>query len=139
MAKFQGTNLRVDFDAADLVAAPTGNLDLVSDSDNVAQSVICLVATRPGEIPLHPELGSPLWDLLGEPMNDAWLAAVNRGMGDTLVKEPRIDFKGIEVLASPETGEIAFVINYVEKATGDAHNLVWQTNPGGTKSSFRLV
>jgi phage baseplate assembly protein W len=83
---------RQDGLGAGLTIGPTGALRLASGDDHVRQSILILLATRPGERVMRPEFGCPVDRLVFNP-NDATTAglAIHYVREALLRFEPRIE------------------------------------------------
>lgn len=53
-----GVDLAIDPNTGDLVAWPNGALGVREGPDNAVQAMLLWIKTMPGEVPLHPEVGS---------------------------------------------------------------------------------
>ena len=74
------------------LAIEQGDLKLVRDRDNLAQAVINRLLTRRGELADlgHPDYGSRLYQLIGEPNNRRTLAVAELYIREALADESRI-------------------------------------------------
>ncbi|MEI3853631.1 MULTISPECIES: GPW/gp25 family protein [unclassified Ensifer] len=79
------------------MVAPTGSIALASGDDHVRQSILTLLATRPGERVMRPDYGCPIDRLIFNP-NDATTAglAIHYVRQALLRFEPRIDILRLE-------------------------------------------
>ena len=70
-----------------------GDLVLVSGKDNIAQAIINRLLTRRGELAGlgHPDYGSRLFQLIGEPQNARSQALAELYIRECLAQDPRID------------------------------------------------
>ncbi len=87
----------------DLAISPTGDLQTVSEEMNVGQAVISRIRTRKGELLDlgHRQFGSRLYELVGEPNNEATRELVRNIAKETLSADPRIkEIRRIEVKPS---------------------------------------
>jgi phage baseplate assembly protein W len=87
----------------DLAISPTGDLQTVSEEMNVGQAVISRIRTRKGELLDlgHRQFGSRLYELVGEPNNEATRELVRNIAKETLSADPRIrEIRRIDVKPS---------------------------------------
>jgi phage baseplate assembly protein W len=77
---------------ADLKVSPSGDLELVDEELNLGQAIVHRMRTRPGELLDigHSTYGSRLYDLVGEPNNEATRDRVKAVVRETLEREPRV-------------------------------------------------
>lgn len=99
------TDLRLRFDrvGADLTVHK-GDLETVRDEDNLAQAIIHRLMTSRGELAElgHPDYGSRLSDLIGEPNNERTRNRARALVLECLAQEPRIkEVVGVNVNANP--------------------------------------
>lgn len=76
----------------DLSTARTGDLDVISGRDLMIQAIQQRLATRKGELAHlgHPEYGSLLEEMVGEPNTEDTRAIIETLVRDCLKYEPRI-------------------------------------------------
>jgi phage baseplate assembly protein W len=89
-----GTDLELDesYHGADLSSSRLGDLNLVSDEMNLAQAILHRLRTIKGELADigHPDYGSNLYDLIGEPNNQITRDRLKVIVRSTIREEPRI-------------------------------------------------
>lgn len=95
-----GTDLRLDFEAngtyiglgADLGIERHGDLDLASGRYNLGQAILHRLLTRKGELSDigHPDYGSRLHELIGEPNTETTRELVRLYMKECITQEIRI-------------------------------------------------
>ncbi len=103
--KVLGVDLRLKDEemGVDLTISPTGDLQTISEELNVGQAVISRMRTRKGELLDlgHSQFGSRLYELVGEPNNEATRALVRNIAKETLNADPRIkEIRRIDVKPS---------------------------------------
>ena len=76
----------------DLMVSKKGDLGKVSGRENLGQALLHRLLTRKGELaPLgHPEYGSRLYELIGEPNNENTRDLVRLYAKECILQEPRI-------------------------------------------------
>ncbi|MDG6966909.1 MAG: DUF2634 domain-containing protein [Nitrososphaerota archaeon] len=102
-----GSDLRLAYSdlGADLNVTPSGDLELVDDELNLGQAIVHRIRTRPGELVDigHSSYGSKLYDLIGEPNNEATRDKVKAVVVEALTREPRVK-KIVKVAVSVKPG-----------------------------------
>ena len=101
-----GKDLKLRFDelGADLTVTSEGDLDTVSDEDNLAQAIIARLTTGEGELHDvgHADYGSRLQELIGEVNNETTRERIKAVVLDCLTQEPRIkEVTSINVRTDP--------------------------------------
>jgi len=89
-----GTDLKIQDEelGSDLAISPSGDLDLVSDEYNLGQAIINRLKTRRGELADlgHPNYGSLLYELVGEPNNERTRGRVRAYTAECVGQDPRV-------------------------------------------------
>lgn len=103
--KVLGVDLRLKDEemGVDLTVSPNGDLQTISEELNVGQAVISRMRTRKGELLDlgHSQFGSRLYELVGEPNNEATRELVRNIAKETLNADPRIkEIRRIDVKPS---------------------------------------
>lgn len=102
-------------------------LELVSDTEDIRQSLEILLSTRPGERITRPDYGCDLTQLLYEPLTTG-LATYIEDLIRTaiLYHEPRIMLERVEITPDPEQeGIVNISIDYVVRTTNSRTNYVY--------------
>jgi len=86
-----GTDIKVDFEYGDLEFGVSNDFQIISEENNLQQAVYLRLITPKGSLPLHPEYGSELYILQGEPHDDETLSKAILYTYDALSYEPRIE------------------------------------------------
>lgn len=63
--------------AGDLIVTPSGDVAALSGPLNAGQAMLNRLRTTPGELPLHPDYGSSVMELIGTKQLDESLAAAH--------------------------------------------------------------
>ena len=110
-----------------LGVGPDDQVNMVSDTDDIRQSIRLILETDPGERVMRPGFGAGLRRMIFEPINTHTLARIQHQVEDALVKwEPRIDVRDVIVSAvDAATGHLAIRIDYQVRATNTFYNLVY--------------
>jgi len=110
------------FQESDLDVSRTGDLGTVKGEDTVLQGIRHRLSTRRGELTElgHPEYGSLLETVIGEPNTEDTHRVIETLVRDCLRYEPRIE-NIIDIVAKPNSREHNVVdINVVLKLRGEA-------------------
>jgi len=102
-------------------------INLVSDADDIRESIRIILETDPGERVMRPDFGAGLRRLVFEPINTSTMTLVQHRVQQALVSwEPRIDAKDVVVTAEQAAAGILNIrIDYVIRATNTFFNLVY--------------
>ena len=100
---------------------------MVSDKEDIDQSLRILLSTRHGERIMQPEYGCNLDILLFEPINTTLLSLVKDLIEKAILyHEPRIDLKGIDINTERvDEGLLVINLDYVIRSTNSRYNLVY--------------
>ena len=95
-----------DREPVDLLAAAGGDVRTVSGRENLAQAVVNRLLTRRGELARlgHPQYGSRLHLLVGEPQNARTRGLAEIYIRESLAQEPRIQAVTRVAFAPPSRG-----------------------------------
>jgi phage baseplate assembly protein W len=94
------------FQISDIDVSRTGDLGIVKDEDTVLQAIRHRLSTSRGELTElgHPEYGSLLETVIGEPNTEDTHRVIETLVRDCLQYEPRIE-NIIDILAEPNKAE----------------------------------
>ena len=99
---------------------------MVSDADDVHQSLQILVATSQGERPMQESFGASLDSALFEEMNPSLINRVTSLLHDAILAgEPRIDLRAVDVTAADTAGVLQIRIDYGIRGTNSRYNMVF--------------
>lgn len=100
---------------------------MVSDEDDIYESLQVLLLTRPGERVMQPNYGCNLDQLLFEPMNTSMFAYVKDQISKSILyHEPRIDLKRINLQLDRQVEGLLLVeLDYVVRSTNSRFNVVF--------------
>jgi phage baseplate assembly protein W len=88
------------------------------DISSIIQSLKSLLFTMPGERPFQPNLGSPLYNLLFEPLDDISMALIDKTIGHTIQNyEPRVTLDLVQIVPNDEENEVQISIFFTVKGT----------------------
>ncbi len=85
-----GTDIKVDLNFGDLVFGVSNDFEFIEETDNLNQAIYLRLLTPKGHFIKHPEYGSELYTLQGEPHDDETLSKAVLYTYDALSYEPRI-------------------------------------------------
>jgi phage baseplate assembly protein W len=91
----------------------TGDISIRFDDHAIKQSLRNLLEIRHFEKPFHSEIGSPLRELLFDPVNPLTEAMAKRAIIDLVANfEPRVELINTDVIASPDNNAFYVSITY---------------------------
>lgn len=104
-----------------------GEIALAGGERDVQQSILIILATRPGERVMRPEFGCRAHELLFEPRNAATHTLMQRYVEQALRRwEPRIEVRSVQVgLDSDHESAWVVQIEYEIKTTHDVRSIVY--------------
>ena len=104
-----------------------GQVVLVTGSEDIDQSILIILRTRPGERVMRPTFGCRASELLFEPRSASTVSLLQNYIFEALrMWEPRIDVLNVNV--SDEGGDVGVLLTEIEyqiKATHDTRSLVY--------------
>lgn len=104
-----------------------GKLALARDDEDVAQAVLLILSTAPGERPMRPEFGCALNELAFDRVDSQTTGRIEREIRVALDRwEPRIEVEGIEFdLDHAHEGLVEIELSYRLRHTNEIRNLVY--------------
>ncbi|MEK8048735.1 GPW/gp25 family protein [Ideonella sp. DXS22W] len=108
-------------------AAGGAGVALVSGTDDVAESLAILLATRRGERVLAEDYGCDLAEFMFAEITPALVGQVHDLVADAVLEfEPRVVLNGVSVSTERASeGVLAVAIDYTVRATNSRFNMVW--------------
>jgi phage baseplate assembly protein W len=105
----------------------TNSVQMVSELDDIRQSIYLILETFPGERVMQPEFGCYLKRLVFEKIDNSLTVRINETIGKALLHfEPRIKFINVEVVNTNELeGILTLMINFSVIITNTRHNIVY--------------
>lgn len=102
-------------------------LAMVSEIEDIEESLRILMATTPGERVMQPAYGCSLRRYLFETMNEQTLTAMKDAIRKAILFfEPRVRLNRVEVSArDPLEGRLELLLDYSIRTTNTRHNLVY--------------
>ncbi len=103
------------------------SVQMVSDTDDISESIRIILDTYPGERLMQPEFGCFLKRLVFEKVDSALITQINDVIAKALLNfEPRIKFINSEVIQRNDSeGVLLIRINYTIIITNTRHNIVY--------------
>ncbi|MET0145822.1 MAG: GPW/gp25 family protein [Ilumatobacteraceae bacterium] len=107
--------------------SPTGGIALVSNDEEIAESIRLILGTSPGERPMRPEFGCPIHDHVFSPADAAIIGLLAFEVRNSLARwEPRIDVHDVLVSQDDAQSGLLYIdITYEIRDTNDVRNLVF--------------
>ena len=105
----------------------TGQAALVTEDEDIMQSLRILFDTRPGERVMHPTYGCRIHDYLFDPMSAATLRAMEAAIEQAILFfEPRINLQLAKVhITDAVEGRLAIDLTYTIRQTNARSNIVF--------------
>ncbi len=105
----------------------TAAVELVSDAEDVRQSLEIILSTQPGERIMHPDFGCELNQFLFEEITQGLITGIKGIIADAILyHEPRVDLEAIDISESADQQGLLFIsINYLLRTTNSRFNLVY--------------
>lgn len=104
----------------------TATVEMVSDEEDIAQSLEIILSTRPAERIMQPDFGCELSEFLFEEISQGLITGIRGTISDALLShEPRIDVDDINIDESEEEGLLLISITYTVRTTNSRFNLVY--------------
>lgn len=104
-----------------------GSVEMVSDVNDIVQSMKIILSTRKGERLTNPHFGCAMHDYLFEPINEITVNMITDAIKNALIEyEPRIIIEDINVdFAEQLEGIVNVELNYVVRKINTRHNIVF--------------
>lgn len=105
----------------------TNTVQMVSELDDIKESIHLILETFPGERVMQPDFGCYLKRLVFEKRDSTLLVRINETIGKALLHfEPRIKFINVEIANTNDLdGIITLSINFSVIITNTRHNVVY--------------
>lgn len=104
-----------------------GSIELVSALDDIEQSILLILSTRPGERVMRPEFGCHAYDLVFEPRDAVFVGKMREYVTEALTRwEPRIELIDVRPEIDEGVDGAVFVnIDYLAKSSHDERSIVF--------------
>ncbi|MDZ8025861.1 MAG: GPW/gp25 family protein [Nostoc sp. SerVER01] len=104
----------------------TGTVEMVSDEEDIVQSLEIILSTRPAERIMQPDFGCELSQFLFEEISQGLITGIKGTISDALLyHEPRIDVEDINIDESEKEGLLLISVTYTVRVTNSRFNLVY--------------
>jgi len=108
----------------------SGQVDLVSDVEDINQSLNILLSTSLGERVMQPDYGCNLNDYMFESLNNSLIGIIKHHVENAILfYEPRIVAENVDVTAADSTdlieGRFTITVEYVIPETNSRFNYVY--------------
>lgn len=105
----------------------TNSVQMVSELDDIKESIHLILETFPGERIMQPEFGCYLKRLVFEKIDQSLAIRINEVVASALLQfEPRVKFINAEILNTDEIGGMIMLqINFSIIITNTRHNIVY--------------
>ncbi|GGB55566.1 MULTISPECIES: GPW/gp25 family protein [Deinococcus] len=106
---------------------PRGQLGMVSGERAVAQAIMTLLMTAPGQRVMRPEYGCRIHDLVFAPGDATTLGLASYYVDEAIRRwEPRVTVERVQARLDPaDPGRIIVDLRYVLRGTPDARSLIF--------------
>jgi phage baseplate assembly protein W len=107
--------------------SPTGGIALVTNDEEIAESMRLILGTSPGERPMRPDFGCPIHDHVFAPADSATIGMIAFEVRNSLARwEPRIDVVDVVVSQDESQPTLLYIdVTYTIRETNDPRNLVF--------------
>lgn len=104
----------------------TGTVELLSDEDDIQDSLRVLLCTRVGERIMQPSYGCNLDVIMFEPITESLITFVKDQVFTAIYfYEPRIEPNNVTIEATEEEGKVMITVEYTTRSTNSRNNLVF--------------
>jgi uncharacterized protein len=105
----------------------SGSVVMVSEEEDIRQSLNVLLATRPGERVMQPTFGCNLDVMLFEPLTTTLIAYIKELIKTAvLYYEPRVELDSVQInTVQIDDGFITIELRYMIRSTNSRFNLVY--------------
>lgn len=100
---------------------------MVSNEQDIHQSLVILLSTRPGERVMHPLYGCAIQSMVFENISEGTSTEIEVMVADAITRcEPRVSVDLVTVHEAPDdAGRLNIEVIYQVSATNSSHNLVY--------------
>lgn len=104
----------------------SGTVEMLSNEDDIQNSLRVLLCTRVGERLMQPGYGCNMDVLLFEPINESLITYIKDLVFTAIYYfEPRINPDNVTIEATEEEGTVLVTVDYTIRSTNARHNLVF--------------
>lgn len=100
---------------------------MVSNEEDIAESILILLSTDPGERPMRPDFGCNLRQFVFERQGTSFITGLNHVIYQAILNfEPRVNFIDATVIGRNDLdGVLHIQVNYTIIITNTRHNIVF--------------
>lgn len=103
------------------------DIQIVTESKSIEQSISGIILTKKGECPLDPEFGCDLQNVLFENMNDGTAYLISQQILEAIEKyEPRVQNVEVNSIALYDTNTVLVTITYFIKSVNEQQTLEYE-------------
>ena len=120
----------------------SGNVQMLSDEDDIRNSLQVLLSTRVGERIMQPAYGCNMDVLLFEPIDEALTTYIKDLVFTAMYFfEPRVNPENVSLVTSDLEGIVLVSVDYTTRSTNSRHNLVfpYYLDEGGLVTQKAIV
>lgn len=119
MSILRPVRLYKDIDLSFSSHPETGDVTKKIDVNAVKQSLKNLLFTQYNERPFRPDIGSPLYRMLFEPMDPVTVESMKKAIELVITNfEPRVNLEKVEIVPNYDTNEYELTIFYTVAGIG---------------------
>lgn len=106
---------------------PDTGVRMVSEVEDISESLVLLLSTRPGERVMRPDYGCNLEDMLFESVNESLLTYIKDLITKSILYyEPRIQLKKIDILTDRiAEGMVKVEVDFIIRSSNTRFNFVY--------------
>lgn len=103
------------------------SVEMVSEFEDIEQSLRILMATHPGERVMHPAYGCGIRSLVFEEVSEHLMTEIKDMLRRAIMFfEPRVELLGVEArIADALGGRLQIEVDYRVRSTNTRHNMVF--------------
>ena len=123
----KGWGFPVTFSKAKKAGLEQCSVRMVSEVEDIRESLNILFSTRPGERVMRPDFGSGLEDMLFEPTNASLITYIKDLISKAILYyEPRIDLEQVKLLSNEvNEGRVKVELTFTVRTTNSRFNYVF--------------
>ncbi len=104
----------------------SGTTKMAEDETDIRQSMEILLSTQIGERILEPRYGCDLQRFVFEPLDTTLATYIRELVRDAVLYfEPRVIVERVELVTTPQEGQLDIIIHYLIPSTNTRNNLVY--------------
>ena len=105
----------------------TGRVVLSGHEENIRESIMIILLTRPGERVMQPEFGCRIHDFMFQRPDHPVRVQMEQAVREALIRwEPRIRDIRVMAAVSGEGNKVVITVDYIVRSTNNPYNIVFQ-------------